>query len=183
MRRLNVEVTVDSTAPIDEVWRLLADVRTWPMWSSFDEATYAQTGDPAPHGVGAARAFRVGRFRSVDTVIEFAPPTKLAYDYRGPLPIKDYRADVELASNASGGTRITWRCEFVPNIPVTGRPMRAVLRKILSDLSHQLAHGAELPPASPHDSNVIEGTRSAHRTIDVRWWEPSRRAQRLTWTH
>ena len=138
MTRWNVEVTAESHAPIDEVWRLLADVTTWPSWSSFDEATYGRPGDPPPHGVGAERRFRIGRFRSVDTVLQFVPPTQLAYDYRGPLPIKNDRADVELAPNGEG-TTVRWRCSFDPRIPLLGRPMRAVLRKILGDLARQLA--------------------------------------------
>jgi hypothetical protein len=148
MTRWNVEISTESKAATEEVWRLLADVTTWPSWSSFDEASYERLGDPAPHGVGAARAFRIGRFRSVDTVLRFSPPTHLAYDYRGPLPIKDYRAEVELTPIASG-TRITWRCDFVPRIPLTGRLMRVVLRKVLGDLSRQLAIGAERSTRHP----------------------------------
>lgn len=142
MSRWNVEVIAESRAPVDDVWRLLADVTTWPSWSSFDEASYGRPGDPPPHGVGAERRFRIGRFRSVDTVLQYGPPTRLAYDYRGPLPIKNYRADVELRS-IGDGTRISWRCTFTPSIPLFGRPMRAVLRRVLGDLARQLAAGAE----------------------------------------
>ncbi len=144
MSRWKVEVTAESDASVDHVWTLLADVTTWPSWSSFDEAGYERPGDPAPHGVGAARAFRIGRFRSIDTVLLFEPPTSLAYDYRGPIPIKNYRAEVELSPTAGGGTRITWCCAFAPKIPLTGRSMRAVLRRVLGDLVVQLARGAEI---------------------------------------
>lgn len=146
MSRWNVEVTAESRAPVDDVWRLLADVTTWPSWSSFDEARYGQPGDPSPHGVGAERMFRIGRFRSVDTVLQFSPPTRLAYDYQGPLPIKNYRADVELRSTGDG-TQISWRCSLTPKLALLGRPMRAVLRRVLGDLTRQLAAGAERSPS------------------------------------
>lgn len=145
MSRWNVEVTAEARAPIDVVWRLLADVTTWPSWSSFDEATYGRAGNPPPHGVGAERHFRIGRFRSVDTVLQYGPPTRLAYDYRGPLPIKNYRADVELRSS-DDGTQVSWRCTFTPSIPLLGRPMRAVLRRVLGDLARQLVAGATESP-------------------------------------
>ena len=147
MSRWEVEVIAESGASVDEVWRLLADVTTWPSWSSFDEASYGRPGDPPPHGVGAERMFRIGPFRSVDTVLEFVPPKRLAYDYAGPLPIKNYRADVELTST-DAGTHVSWRCTFSPKIPLLGRPMRAVLRRVLGDLARQLAAGAEQSPSA-----------------------------------
>ena len=146
MGRHVVDVQTDSAASVEHVWRLLADVRTWVDWSSFDEAGYAKEGVPAPHGVGAERSFRLGPFRSVDTVLAFDPPTHLAYTYAGPLPIDDYRAEVTLTGNGHG-TRIRWHGEFSTTIPLSGPVVRALVRKVYRDLSSRLARAAE--PAVP----------------------------------
>ncbi len=129
-------------APVEAVWALLADVTTWATWSSFNESSYAVVGVPAPHGVGAQRAFRSGPFRSVDTVLTFDPPTRLSYGYRGPLPIKNYRADVVLTP-LEAGTRITWHSEFSNSLPLVGPLMRLLLGKVLGDLATALARSAE----------------------------------------
>ncbi len=142
MGRYIVDVRKDSTAPVETIWRFLADVTTWVEWSSFDEASYAKEGEPAPHGVGAERAFRIGPFRSVDTVRSFDPPNRLAYGYSGPIPMKNYRAEVTLTPYGSG-TRIRWRAQFSPRIPLTGRLIQAVLGKVFRDLSSGLSRAAE----------------------------------------
>lgn len=155
-----VEVHKDSTASAEAIWRFLADVTTWVEWSSFDEASYAKEGEPAPHGVGAERAFRVGPFRSVDTVIAFDPPTRLVYGYSGPIPMKDYRAVVTLTPRA-GGTRIRWRAQFSPRIPFTGRLIEAMLGKVFRDLSSGLARVAE--SAVPSEDFMSEHASSRPR--------------------
>lgn len=142
MGRYIVDVQKDSTASVETIWRFLADVTTWVEWSSFDEASYAREGEPAPHGVGAERAFRIGPFRSVDTVRSFDPPTRLGYGYSGPIPMKKYRAEVTLTPHGDG-TRIRWRAQFSPRIPLTGRLIQAMLRKVFCDLSNGLARAAE----------------------------------------
>lgn len=140
--RYIVDVQKESTASVETIWRFLADVTTWVEWSSFDEASYAKEGEPAPHGVGAERAFRIGPFRSVDTVRSFDPPTRLAYVYAGPIPMKNYRAEVTLTPQSTG-TRIRWRAQFSPRIPLTGRLIQALLGKVFRDLSSGLARAAE----------------------------------------
>lgn len=152
-RRQSVHVEALAAAPVEVVWSLLADVTTWPDWSSFDEATYARAGEPAPHGVGAQRAFRVGYLRSVDTVLSFEPPRRLSYDYDGPLPIKDYCADVDLVATDTG-TRIVWHSEFVASLPFLDRVMRLVLRKVLGDLATSLARAAEQIPRAQQAPTV-----------------------------
>lgn len=142
-----VKVHADSTAAPDAVWRLLADVRTWPDWSRFDEADYEREGDPPPHGVGAVRRFRTGRMWSRETVLTFDPPARFSYDYVGSLPIRDYRADVTLSALDDGGTRITWQSRFTGRYPLSGPLVRLLLTRVLRELATQLARAAESSPA------------------------------------
>ena len=86
------------------MWARLADASGWKDWTSFTRSGLEQEGDPAPDGVGAMRRFGIGPITSVEEVVAFEPPTHFAYVLRKGLPVKGYRADVELASTPSGGT-------------------------------------------------------------------------------
>lgn len=143
-----VEVSADSTASPEAVWRLLADVTTWADWAGFHEAAYEREGDPPPHGVGAVRRLRVGRLRSRETVLAFEPPTHLAYDYEGSLPVRDYRADVTLSERDGGGTRITWHSEFTGQYPLAGPLVRLFLTQALRRIATRLARAAEAAEGS-----------------------------------
>ena len=148
MKRHTLEVHAESTASPEEVWRLLADVTTWPDWTRFDEASYEREGTPAPHGIGAVRAFRVGRLRSRDTVVAFDPPRRLSYTYDGPLPIRDYRADVTL-SDVGDRTRITWHAEFAGTFPFAGALTRRFLINVLQEIASRLGDTATTATTSP----------------------------------
>jgi hypothetical protein len=142
-----VEVHADSKASPDAVWQLLADVTTWPSWSSFDETSYEREGDPPPHGLGAIRRLRVKKLHSRENVLAFDPPSHFAYDYDGSLPLKNYRGDVTLspAADGSGGTHITWHSEFDTKVPGIGWGMRRAMKRVLTDISTALAKAAEQP--------------------------------------
>ena len=147
MGRQQAHVQARTNADPHVVWELLADVRTWPDWSGFDEAEYAAPMVPDLHGVGAVRLLRAGRLRARDTVLVFEPPTRLSYSYIGSLPVTDHRADVTLVRQG-GGTLITWRATFTPKLPLTGGLLRVVMRKVLRDVSSALAAAAEARCAS-----------------------------------
>ncbi len=142
MGRHTVDVVVDSAAGPETVWRLLADVTTWPAWTRFDEAAYEQPGTPAPHGLGAVRRLRAGRLRSRETVLRFEPPSAFSYDYVDSLPVRGYRADVTLSARP-GGTRIEWHADFEPTVPLTVPLMRLLLGKVLGEVAGGLARAAE----------------------------------------
>lgn len=153
MRRLEVGVHVRTHADPATVWQLLADVRTWPDWSGFDEADYEAPTVPDLHGVGAVRLLRAGRLRARDTVLAFEPAKRLSYSYVGSLPVTDHRADVTLVGQGSG-TLITWQAAFAPKFPLTGGLLRMVMRKVLTDVSSALAAASE--------SRCSSGGRSRH---------------------
>lgn len=112
------EVSATSTRPIEEVWALLADARGWKDWTPFTKSELLEEGDPAPDGVGAVRRFGVGPlFNSVEEVVAFEPPRHFAYTLRTGLPLRGYRADVELAEAPGGGTTIAWRSRWDDSAP------------------------------------------------------------------
>jgi uncharacterized protein YndB with AHSA1/START domain len=135
------ELFARSPAPVEAVWRRLADGRTWSEWNAFGTSELEREGTPEPDGVGAIRRLGQGPIVSREQILEFDPPRHLAYTILSGVPVRDYRADVELSADGSG-TLISWRARFEPAIPGTGRVMRAFLRTALRSTSVRLARVA-----------------------------------------
>jgi uncharacterized protein YndB with AHSA1/START domain len=144
MDRTTIHVEATSDAPPSEVWRLLADVTTWSDWAGFSEAAYEREAPADRHGVGAIRRFRIGPLRSIEHVLEYVPEQRLAYDYTGTLPIRDYRAVVTLSPTPDGGTHITWDSTFRGRFPLAATLVKVLLAKSLSMTATKLAKAAEV---------------------------------------
>jgi uncharacterized protein YndB with AHSA1/START domain len=144
MREFLVHVAVRSSAPVEQVWEVLADARRWKEWTPFTISELEREGSPTPDGVGAMRRFGRGRVVSREEVTGFDPPRRLTYELRSGLPIRDYRAEVTLTP-WSEGTEIVWRSRFEQRVPGTGAFFRAFLQRILGDTATRLARRAEQP--------------------------------------
>jgi hypothetical protein len=148
--RHRVEGIADSAAPIEAVWARLADITTWSTWGQWTETTRDREGVPAPDGVGAIRRLhrgRRGRSVTVEEVVAFEPPAdgraRFAYELRSGLPVRNYHAEVTLASAASGGTRIRWVSTFDGAYPGAGTIVRLALRRFVPETARRLAAAAE----------------------------------------
>ncbi len=121
MAEKGYDIVVHAAAPPSVVFGVLADGPGWVRWTSLGHATYEVEGDPAPHGVGAIRLLGAGFGpRSREQVVEYRPDEHFAYvSLSGPLPMKDYRADVRLSPEADG-TRIHWKGSFRSSVPGMG---------------------------------------------------------------
>lgn len=114
------DIECTSTAPIDLVFEVIADAPGWSRWvGSVSRAEWEVEGDPAPWGVGAVRALGATKGPlSRERIVEFDPPHHQAYVIvSGPMPVKDYRADVRLTSTADGGTHISWKGSWSTKVP------------------------------------------------------------------
>jgi uncharacterized protein YndB with AHSA1/START domain len=138
------EVTARSTAPPGEVFALLADAPGWNRWAglSVSHAGWEREGDPPPGGAGAIR--RMGRppFYGREQIIEYDPPHHMAYTVLSGIPVRNYRADVQLIATATGGTAITWRATFEPKIPGTGALLGAMLHRLIGSYAGRAADEA-----------------------------------------
>jgi hypothetical protein len=116
------DITARSSASPAVVFAVLIDGPGWKRWTSLGHATYEVEGLPAPHGVGAVRLFGAGFGpKSREQVVEYEPDHHFAYiSLSGPLPMKDYRADVRLTPDADGGTQISWKGSFRSPMPAMG---------------------------------------------------------------
>ncbi len=114
-------------------------------------STYDREGVPAPHGVGAVRNFAIGgrrgRYRTVsrEECVGYDRPRRFSYVLVSGLPVRNYRADVDLTPDPSGGTgtAISWTGGFEPTIPGTGWVLQRFLRTTVQGFATKLARRAE----------------------------------------
>ena len=133
-----IEVTKHSAAAPDAVFALLADGNTWPRWSPIESFELERPGDPPPEGVGAIRVFRRGRTTGRDQIVEIVPGRRFGYASLSGLPVRDYRAFVELAPDGDG-TTIRWQASFAPKVPGTGWLLERGLRRFLGECAAGVA--------------------------------------------
>ncbi|HEY3690231.1 MAG TPA: SRPBCC family protein [Pseudonocardiaceae bacterium] len=79
---------------------------------------------------GTARAGRRGP-RSIHS-------SRFSYLHLSGLPVRDYRADVDLEPNAEG-TRIRWHVSFSPKVPGTGWLLRWGITRFVTQCARGLA--------------------------------------------
>jgi len=140
------EVTVRSAAPPEAVFAVLDDARGWPSWAGFmiQRADWERAGTPSPGGVGAIR--RMGRWPQFtrEEILEHDAPNHVAYTVVSGFPVRDYRADIDLAPGPDGdGTVISWRGSFREAIPHTGQILASVLDRVVRSFATRAAREAE----------------------------------------
>jgi len=142
-----IDVSAHTTAPADAVYRLLADGSTWPTCSPIESFTLQDPGDSQPEGLGALRTFHTGRITSRERVVERVPGRRLSYIQLAGLPLRGYRANVDLEPAAGGGTDIHWRSSFTAKVPGTGWLYRRALSRFIQRCVDGLAAYAVDPAA------------------------------------
>lgn len=142
MTRRFLDVKVRTAADPAAVYALLADGSTWPKWSPIARFWLDREGDTAREGVGAVRAFRTGVVTSKERIVELVPGRRVSYEAVEGLPIRDYRADVDLSPDGDG-TLIHWHSAFYPTIPGTGWFLRWFLQTFVQRMANGLSRHAE----------------------------------------
>jgi hypothetical protein len=138
MGRRHIEVTKHSTASPDAVFALLADGATWPGWSPIESFELERVGDPPPEGVGAIRVFHRGRTTGRDQIVEIVPGRRFGYVSLSGLPVRDYRAQIDLEPDGDG-TTIRWQASFAPKVVGTGWILERGLRRFLCECAAGVA--------------------------------------------
>ena len=148
MRLQEIDEREWSSASPDVVYDLLADGATWPTWSGIDSFELQQQGDGGGESLNAIRVFRTGRVTSVERLVELVPGRRLSYALVSGLPLRDYRADVDLLPS-DGGTLIRWHSTFTAKRPGTGWLYRRILGRFIGETVRGLAeHAAAVPEAA-----------------------------------
>ena len=147
MGRRSIDVRAKSQATPNAVFALLADGATWPRWSPIESFELERPGDPPPEGPGAIRIFRRGRTTGRDQIVEVIPGKRLSYMSLSGIPVRDYRAEVNLEP-ANDGTKIRWQASFSPKLIGTGWLLQLGLRRFLQECARGLAEHAGGPPST-----------------------------------
>jgi uncharacterized protein YndB with AHSA1/START domain len=135
-----LEVGARSSAPPEVVFEVLADGARWQDWAgpTVPRSRWEREGVPPPGGVGAVRRLGRGPFGASEEILAYDPPRRLSYTVLSGLPVRTYRADVDLEPDGDG-TRIRWRATFEPKLPGTGALLERFLRLTLGSFARRLA--------------------------------------------
>jgi hypothetical protein len=139
---LEIDVTARSTADPATVYELLADSSVWPTWSPIGSFELVRPGQGTPCGLGAIRIFRTGRVTSREEIVELIPNRRLSYTLLSGLPLRGYRADIDLTpddSGPDGGTIIRWHSRFTAAVRGTGWFYRWFLGRFIQRSADGLA--------------------------------------------
>lgn len=115
-----------TSATADAVYALLRDGATWPEWSPLGSFRLEAEGPDGGESLGAIRVFRTGRTTSREEIVVLEPDRTFGYALLSGLPLRDYRALVDLEPR-DGGTEIHWHSTFRAKVPGTGGLYRRIL--------------------------------------------------------
>jgi Polyketide cyclase / dehydrase and lipid transport len=141
MARQRIEHRATTTADPATVYALLRDGAGWPEWAPIETFELEREGADEPEGLGAVRVFTKGRVTGRDEIVELIPERRFSYTNSSSLPVRNYRADVDLEP-LPDGTAIRWVSAFDPKLPGTGRLMRRALDGFVKELANGLAERA-----------------------------------------
>jgi uncharacterized protein YndB with AHSA1/START domain len=127
MATQEIDVQATAEAPPEAVWRLLADSTVWPTWTPIDRIDVLEAGDA--QGVGEMRMVHNGRFHIREQIVEKRAGERLTYTVEDGLPLRGYRAEIDVAPAGDGRTSIRWHTTFDAKIPGTGPLYRWALAK------------------------------------------------------
>ncbi|HEU0087602.1 MAG TPA: SRPBCC family protein [Pseudonocardiaceae bacterium] len=143
-RRQHVEIEVHIPADAATVYALLRDGSSWPLWSPIESFELERTGADEPEGIGAIRIFRKGRVTGRDEIVGLVSGRRFSYRHLSGLPVRDYRADIELTPG-DGGIQLRWRTSFLPRTSGTGLLLRWGVRRLIGQCARGLAAYAAKP--------------------------------------
>jgi len=140
-------VTRTSSAPREKVWALVSAASTWKDWAGVMRSSVETEGDPPPDGVGSIRHLGPPVLGSREQVVEWEPPSHLGYVILSGMPVRNYRADINLGEltaedGSASGTVIEWSATFDPRYPATGAMVRVALRAMISRFAGRAARYA-----------------------------------------
>ena len=135
-------VRARSAAPPAAVFALLADAPSWQEWAG-PLVPRARWEPGTRGGKGAVRRLGLGPLSVREQVVEHAPADAFSYVLLTAVRWHGYRADVELAEDEQGGTRILWTGRLTSPLPGLAAVMEPAFRLMVQDFARRLARAAE----------------------------------------
>lgn len=130
-----ISVHGHTSASPEAVYALLEDREHWPDWSPMGDFRLLKEGDE--NGLGAVGVFSTNGVNSCEEVIALEPGKRFGYSLKKGLPLRDYRAYVDLTPSM-GGTDVHWHSTFTAKIPGTGWFFRRFLGGFLGRMVESL---------------------------------------------
>jgi uncharacterized protein YndB with AHSA1/START domain len=112
-------VSREVAAPPEAVFETITDHRRYPEFTPLRAARLERQGSEAANGVGAIRALTLAGPPIREEVIAYEPPSLFAYRLLSGLPLRDHVGTVRIEP-AAGGSRIDYRIETTPTVPLAG---------------------------------------------------------------
>jgi len=137
-----IQVERTARASASRIFQLLYDGPSWPRWSKFTKFRLEKKGISERLGIGAIRVMSTRISRVREQIIDAEPDTRFSYTLLSGLPLKDYRADVELTAFGEN-TRIVWRARFRPQFWGTGWFWRMIIQFVIRDTMTGLVSAAQ----------------------------------------
>ena len=135
-------LVADVAAPPTVVFDVLTDHRGYAAISRVRSVELEREGEPPPNGLGAVRALRSVGPPLREEVTAYEPPSHFAYRLLSGAPLRDHQGTVDLVES-SGGTRVSYRVETTPTLPLIGRLVVAIVRLTVNSLLKGIAREAE----------------------------------------
>jgi hypothetical protein len=140
-RRWEIDVRVDSLGTPRIVYLGLIRGPSWPQWSDFERVEIERPGEGGgPVGEIRINTTKITRVR--EQCVEAIPDRRYSYVMLEGLPLRDYRAEVDIEPEAQGCS-IRWRATyFYEGLPGTAWLFHLVLRAFIARTARQLAEVA-----------------------------------------
>lgn len=120
-------------ASVQTVWDVVSDHAGYRGWTPLTSSELTIEGSPDHNGVGAVRKLGSWPKYSFERVVAFDAPNHLAYVLESGLPVREYRADVDLRPTTDGqGTILLYSARWESTPPGLGLAMQVLMRSILS---------------------------------------------------
>lgn len=129
-------------APIEIVFDVLADHRSYAKLTPLRSSTLEREGEPPPNGVGAIRVLGLVGPPIREEVTAFERPTLLAYKALSGVPARSHTGTVKLAGGGER-TQLDWRVETTPKLPVPDALWAAGVRPVINQLLRGITKEAE----------------------------------------
>ena len=158
--RIQVQASTLCSAEPDEIYTLLLNSATYPLWSMIQYYESLRSGREGLHDIGAIRLFKTNAITVMrEEVTDVAPNERVGYKLLSGFPLLDYRSRTTLEKTASG-TRIVWESSFYPKYPLTAWYWRRLMTWVLGRLVRSLAETAEDSERRPKILSLAQGKTS-----------------------
>ena len=167
--RIQVQASTICSAQPDEIYALLVNSATYPLWSMIRYYESLRSGREGLHDVGALRLFKTNAITVMrEEVTDVVPNERVGYTLLSGFPLLDYGSQTTLEKTASG-TCIVWESSFYPKYPLTAWYWRRLMDWVLRRLVRSLAETAEDPERRSKILSLAQGRTSMwkHALRDV----------------